>query len=83
MTFSPTSMNGFNNAEYFDLESTYVEDKFRIFVSRPAMTEPGEVYPALLVLDANMMFGTARETVGALSMTGDVPAQFVIGIGYE
>ena len=82
-TISPVAINGFENAEYFDVASEAVADSFRIFVSKPAFADPEISLPAIIVLDANMMFGTAREIVGALSMSGDVPAHFVIGIGYK
>ena len=78
----PVPMNGFSNAEYFDITSEATNETLRIFVSKPWFTEPDKTYPATYVLDGNLSFALAMQTYGSLALAGEAPAGFVIGIGY-
>ena len=77
-----TPMTGLHNAEFADFRSAVVDEKFRIFVAAPAFVEPGRTYPVIYVLDANGAFGMVMETARLLAFTGEIPAAFVVGVGY-
>lgn len=69
----------------FDLASSAGKRNYRIFVSVPAKPAPEHGYPGLYVLDGNVMFLTAVDTVRALERRPDMPkdlATVVVGIGY-
>jgi uncharacterized protein len=72
---------GLLQAEYFDFHSTLVGDTLRIFVAKPPFSPPGK-QPAIFVTDANMMFFLAANIQRMLTMAGENPAAYVIGIGY-
>jgi len=77
-----TPMTGLHNAEFVDFESEFVDEKFRIFVAAPTFVEPGKTYPVIYVLDANGFFGIVMETARLLAITNEIPAAYVVGIGY-
>ena len=77
-----TPMTGLHNAEFVDFESEFVDEKFRIFVAAPAYVEPGKTYPVIYVLDANGFFGMVTDAVRLLAITNEIPAAYVVGIGY-
>lgn len=83
----PVEINGFHDAEYFDLKSKSVDETFRIFVAKPATLVPDKKYPVIYVLDGNLLFGTAMETVRNLSGAGlgvgEIPMAFTVAIGYK
>ncbi|PCJ27497.1 MAG: hypothetical protein COA96_03080 [SAR86 cluster bacterium] len=82
MQYSTTTMSGLFDAEYFDIESSHVNDTFRIFVGKPSIVEPQKSYPAIYSLDGNASFASMIGTQRLLSQGGEVPPSFVIGIGY-
>jgi len=82
MSIVSTQMNGLFDAEYFDIESQNVGDTFRIFVGKPAQIQPGSSYPVIFALDGNAAFASLLGTQRMLTQGSEVPASFVIGIGY-
>lgn len=82
MTNTIVPMNGLFDAEYFDIKSSHVKDTFRIFVGKPSAIEKEKVYPAIYALDGNASFTSVMGTQRLLTQGGEVPASFVIGIGY-
>lgn len=79
---SKTAMSGLNGVEYFDFPSRHIDQTFRIFVASPEFIQPGETYPVIYVLDANAMFATTMEIQRALTLGGENPQAYVVGIGY-
>ena len=83
----PVKINGILDAEYFDLKSKSVDETFRIFVAKPVPLVPDKKYPVIYVLDGNLFFGTAMETVRNLSGAGlgvgEIPMAFTVAIGYK
>ena len=77
-----TQMNGLFDAEFFDSESQHVGDTFRIFVGKPSVIHPDKSYPVIVALDGNAAFSSLLGTQRMLTQGGEVPASFVIGIGY-
>ena len=77
-----TKMNGLNNAEYRDLTSEATGETYRIFVARPEILEPDRKYPVIYALDANGMFGMVMNSQRMMTLGGDVPPAFVVGVGY-
>lgn len=82
MPSSTSQMNGLFDAEYFNMESQQVGDTFRIFVGKPATINPDSSYPVIVALDGNAAFSSLLGTQRMLNQGGEVPASFVIGIGY-
>ena len=82
MPYKITPMNGLFDAEYFDMRSSHVNDTFRIFIGKPATIEEGKLYPIIYALDGNASFTSVMGTQRMLTQGGEVPASFVIGIGY-
>lgn len=84
MRIETTPMNGLFDAAYFDLHSTHVDDRFRIFVGLPPGMDPdADVrYPLIVSLDGNASFASTLGTQRMLSMGGEVPPAIVIGVGY-
>lgn len=82
MSHTTTQMNGLFDAEYFDLESKQVGDTFRIFVGKPAVIQPDRAYPVIFALDGNAAFPALLGTQRMLTQGSEVPASFVVGIGY-
>lgn len=82
MSSSTSPMNGLFDAEYFDIDSQYVGDTFRIFVGKPAAIHPDTSYPVIFALDGNASFASLLGTQRMLTQGGEVPASFVVGIGY-
>ena len=84
---TPVKMTGLLDAEYFDIESKSVDETFRIFVAKPSPLVPDKKYPVIYVLDGNLFFGTAMETVRNLSGAGlgvgEIPMAFTVAIGYK
>lgn len=56
---------------------------FRIFAAVPKTPPPPEGYPVFYMLDANIMFATAVDTVRALERRPGGSPALVIGIGYD
>lgn len=77
-----TPMTGLDNAEFVDFESEFVDEKFRVFVAAPTFVEPDKTYPVIYVLDANGFFGVVMDTARLLAITNEIPAAYVVGIGY-
>lgn len=82
MTNSMVPMNGLFSCEYFDIESVYTGDTLRIFVGKPPSFDDNKLYPAIYALDGNASFASLTGTQRMLTQGGEVPASFVIGIGY-
>jgi len=80
---NPTvTMNGLFDSEYFDFESSHVNDTFRIFVGLPSQIEPGKQYPGIFALDGNASFASLTGTQRMPTQGAEVPPSIVIGIGY-
>lgn len=56
--------------------------EFRIFVAVPKSPPPSQGYPVLYMLDANIMFATAVDTIRALERRPGGSPAIVVGIGY-
>jgi predicted alpha/beta superfamily hydrolase len=82
MSHTAIAMNGLLDAEYFDFQSTHVQDTFRIFVANPPFADKDERYPAIYVADGNGAFPMVMSTQRTLAWGGEAPAAFVIGVGY-
>jgi len=82
MSTTTTQMNGLFDAEYFDIDSPHVGKPFRIFVGKPSAIHAGTSYPVIVALDGNAAFSSLLGTQRMLTQGGEVPASFVIGIGY-
>ena len=84
---TPVTINGFLDAEYFDLKSKSVDETFRIYVAKPSPLVPDKKYPVVYVLDGDLLFGTAMETVRNLSGAGlgigEIPMAYTVAIGYK
>lgn len=76
------TMNGLLDAEYFDFESTYVGDTFRIFVAKPPFADKEKRYPAIYAADGNGAFPMVTSIQRTLAWGGEAPAAYVIGLGY-
>ena len=76
------TMNGLFDSEYFDIESSHVNDIFRIFIGLPSSIEPGKLYPGIFALDGNASFSSLTGTQRMLTQGAEVPPSIVIGIGY-
>jgi predicted alpha/beta superfamily hydrolase len=81
MPQATTAMNGLLACEYFDLASHSVGDTFRVFVAQPPFAGPGR-HPLILAADGNAAFTLVTNIQRTLSMGADVPAAYVVGIGY-
>ena len=77
-----TTMQGLFDAEFFDIDSGIVGDTFRIFVGKPATIQQDAIYPVIFALDGNVAFSSLLGTQRMLTQGGEVPASFVVGIGY-
>jgi predicted alpha/beta superfamily hydrolase len=75
------TMTGLLDAEYFDVESQYVGDAYRIFVAKPPFAPPGK-YPAVYIVDGNGLFPLAAAIQRMLAFGAESPPAYVIGIGY-
>jgi len=75
-------MNGLFEAEYRDLTSHAVGETFRIFVAKPVVVDPDKKYPVIYVLDGNAFFAAAMDAQRMMTMGGEIPPAFVVGIGY-
>ncbi len=65
------------------LASSNVSQEFSIFVALPhTYAQDDRAYPVVYMLDANMAFGIATETVRMLSFRNDIPEVIIVGIGY-
>lgn len=82
MSYNVVAMNGLFDAEYFDIKSSHVNDTYRIFVGKPSTIDEGKFYPVIYALDGNASFTSVMGTQRLLTQGGEVPASFVIGIGY-
>ena len=84
---TPVTINGFLDAEYFDIKSKSVDETFRIYVAKPSPLVPDKKYPVVYVLDGDLLFGTAMETVRNLSGAGlgigEIPMAYTVAIGYK
>ena len=65
-----------------DVRSQINGQTYRVMVSTPYMADPGFTYPALYVLDGNVYFGTAAETMTRQAVLRTAAPAIVIGIGY-
>jgi predicted alpha/beta superfamily hydrolase len=76
-------VNGIANAEYFDIRSSAVSDTYRVFVGKPGLVSPGRKYPAIYVLDGNFSFAAVQAMHTGMTITGELPQAFIVGIGYD
>jgi len=66
------------------LHSAIVDDEYKLFVARSQLpTPPEQQLPVLYVLDANGTFGSVVEIARMLQLGGEMPACYVVGIGYR
>ena len=76
-------MNGLSASAYADLPSTAVPETYRIFIGKPALVQPGKKYPVIYVLDGNFLFASVHAIQTGMTVTGELPQAFVVGIGYD
>ena len=71
------------NTELRSLSSLHVDQEYLIHVALPRdYDESGLDYPAVYVLDANMVFGIFTETSRLLGFLNELPDMIIVGIGY-
>ena len=75
-------INGLSSAEYFDLPSDAVPETYRIFVGKPAVVRTDKKYSVVYVLDGNFLFASVQGMHTGMTITGELPQAFIIGIGY-
>ena len=64
------------------LRSSITDQEYKLFIAHPEHAEAGRQYPVVYVLDANATFGTAVEALRGLVHSGQLPACYVVGLGY-
>lgn len=69
-------------AKQYDITSRINGQRYRIMVATPYMGDPAVAYPVLYVLDGNVYFGTAAETLTRQSFSRTVSPAIVVGVGY-
>lgn len=77
------TMNGLYEAEYRDIQSSNVDETFRIFIAKPSYIEPGKKYPVVYALDGNGSFGGMMTTIRMQAMGFEIPQVFLVAIGYK
>lgn len=66
------------------LHSTAVNDEYKLFVAHPQFPVPaGQPIPVVYALDANASFGTVVDAARMLQLGREMPACYVVGIGYR
>jgi hypothetical protein len=77
------------NTEVFHIQSSFVEQEFRIYVGYPTghvesddLGVPTPTYPVIYVLDAHGAFAMATEATRLMQLGSDVPPLLIVGIGY-
>ena len=71
------------NTHTHDFVAKSNDQAYRVWVSTPAKPVPGQLRPAVYVLDGNFSFGTLTETTRMLAFSGEIPPVVVVGIGYQ
>ena len=69
-------------AKQYDITSRINGQIYQIMVSTPFKADPQVAYPVLYVLDGNVYFGTATETLTRQSVLQTVAPGIVVGVGY-
>lgn len=65
-----------------DFTSTVTGRRYRLMIARPEAPPPKEGYPVVYVIDGNLYFGTASDTMRLQSLHMIKPA-VIVGIGYQ
>lgn len=82
------TMTGLWNSRYFEMTATANGECYRVFVGAPNppffghAPNPGARYPVILVLDAKLNYAMVHAQVQTMSALGQLPAAYVVGIGY-
>jgi predicted alpha/beta superfamily hydrolase len=72
------------NTELRLLESSIVNDTFRLHIALPAnYAKPGAAYPVLYSSDGDTLFPLLRSTVETLTADWEMPLLIIVGIGYD
>ncbi|MHA2249597.1 MAG: alpha/beta hydrolase [Candidatus Kariarchaeaceae archaeon] len=88
MSILPNGVGAETYTSLVDIEETYnstnIGSSRKIFINLPASYDEAEnkEYPVIYVVDANIWFSTAKETVEELVQKGDMPEVIIVGIGY-
>jgi predicted alpha/beta superfamily hydrolase len=82
MKLDPNRAAVISSTEVRYIQSTHVDQEFKIFVALPEPLVPDQRYPVLYVLDGNGMFGLATDTARGLLLGMELPPMIVVGIGY-
>jgi predicted alpha/beta superfamily hydrolase len=69
--------------EQFSLAHPSGDRQLTISVAAPAAPAPDGGVPVLYVVDGDLLFGMAAEIARAVTSVGDLPAHYVVGIGYD
>ncbi|MGL1893956.1 MAG: alpha/beta hydrolase-fold protein [Spirochaetaceae bacterium] len=71
------------NTEVFIQESTFVNAKFKISVALPKNYNKNDKnYSVLYVMDSNIFYGLAVDTVRLLEYGKEIPELIIVGVGY-
>jgi uncharacterized protein len=80
---APTSVPFMPDVDTWLVTSAGSHRTYQIWVARPeGYTKQHAPYPVLYMGDANTLFGIAAETASLLSISKQIPAVVVVGIGY-
>lgn len=69
--------------EQFSLAHPSGEGQLTISVAAPVAAMPDSDVPVLYVVDGDLLFGMAAEIARAVTSVADLPAHYVVGIGYD
>jgi len=70
--------------ETISFPSEHTGRTYNLYISLPLFYYPGvKDYPSIYVLDGDILFGTTKEVVHALTVSEIIEDQVVIGIGYD
>jgi len=75
---------GIFHSETSTLTSSHTGQAYRLSVwLPPSYLDSDRTYPVLYLLDGNISFGLATDTVGPLTFGQEIPEPIVVGIGYH
>jgi predicted alpha/beta superfamily hydrolase len=79
---TPASREMALNALHLDFRSAIRERDYRLFVSVPARPAPAQGFPVVYLIDGNLHFGIAVDTMRIQACWPDVRDAVIVGIGY-
>lgn len=79
---APASREMALNAARVDFRSTIRQRDYRLLISVPAKPAPDQGYPVVYLVDGNLHFGIAVDTMRIQACWPDVRDAVIVGIGY-